>query len=72
MKAHWQAEKEAIGAIRDAQGGAREPRREPRLERETDLERAAEIRYGRIPELERQVEEATGRLDELQAEPARC
>ena len=29
------------------------------LERETDLEKAAEIRYGRIPELERQVDEAT-------------
>ena len=31
----------------------------PTLEREADLEKAAEIRYGRIPELERQVEEAS-------------
>ena len=58
MKAHWQAEKEAIG---------RDPRRSRRsssslraeVEREADLEKAAEIRYGRIPELERQVDEAT-------------
>src|SRR5205807_8260200 len=39
-----------------------------RFERETDLERAAEIRYGVIPDLERQVEEATKRLAELQAD----
>ena len=37
------------------------------MERETDLEQAAEIRYGQIPELERQVEEATKRLAELQS-----
>ena len=36
------------------------------LEREADLEKAAEIRYGRIPELERQVEEASAALDDLQ------
>ena len=37
------------------------------LERETDLNVAAEIRYGRIPELERRIDEATAHLDELQA-----
>src|SRR5205807_8306891 len=37
------------------------------LEREADLERAAEVRYGQIPELERQIDGATARLDELQA-----
>src|SRR3546814_21081407 len=36
------------------------------LELESDLERAAEIRYGRIPELERQVQSATEALDGLQ------
>ncbi len=39
-----------------------------RYEREGDLSRAAEIRYGRLPELERQVNEASARLDELQAD----
>ena len=71
MLAHWDREKEAIGAIRDPQGGARGAARSE-LEREQDLEKAAEIRYGRIPELERQVDEATKRLDELQSESRGC
>jgi ATP-dependent Clp protease ATP-binding subunit ClpB len=65
MKAHWQGEKEAITAIRDLKELLEAKRIE--LERESDLERAAEIRYGQIPELERQVEAATARLAELQA-----
>ena len=35
------------------------------LERETDLAKAAEIRYGRLPELERSVESASAHLAEL-------
>jgi len=66
MQAHWQSEKEAIGRIRalkedhDALSTA--------LDREADLERAAEIRYGRLPELERQIAAADQRLAELQAD----
>jgi ATP-dependent Clp protease ATP-binding subunit ClpB len=37
------------------------------LERESDLEKAAKIRYGEIPALERAVDEATTRLAELQS-----
>ena len=65
MQAHWQSEKEAIGQIRtlkeehDALSTA--------LDRETDLERAAEIRFGKLPELERQIADADHRLAELQA-----
>ncbi|HUF32601.1 MAG TPA: ATP-dependent chaperone ClpB [Acidimicrobiales bacterium] len=66
MKAHWQGEKEAITAIQELKEEL-EGKRES-VERETDLERAAEIRYGQVPELERRVEEATARLDELQSE----
>jgi ATP-dependent Clp protease ATP-binding subunit ClpB len=66
MKAHWQAEKEAIGAIRDLKEQLEQLRSQ--VERESDLNRAAEIRYGRIPALEKQVEQATARLSELQAE----
>ncbi len=66
MKAHWQSEKDAISAIQDLKEQLEIERSE--LERETDLEKAAEIRYGHIPELDRQVGEATKRLDELQAE----
>jgi ATP-dependent Clp protease ATP-binding subunit ClpB len=65
MKAHWQGEKDAIAAIRDLKEQLEARRSE--MEREADLERAAEIRYGQIPELERQVSEATKRLAELQS-----
>ncbi len=64
MLASWTNEKEAIGriqALKEELEGLRSD-----LERETDLEKAAEIRYGRIPDLERQVEEASAALDALQ------
>ena len=65
MKAHWNAEKEAIDRIRELKEQLEVKRGE--VERETDLEKAAEIRYGKLPELERQVEQASVALDELQA-----
>ena len=69
MKAHWQAEKEAITAIRGLKEELEEARGDAeRFERDGDLSRAAEIRYGRVPELERRVAEASAKLDELQAE----
>jgi ATP-dependent Clp protease ATP-binding subunit ClpB len=64
MKAHWQGEKEAITSIQALKEELEAKRTE--VEREQDLNRAAEIRYGQIPELERKVEEATARLDQLQ------
>jgi ATP-dependent Clp protease ATP-binding subunit ClpB len=66
MKAHWQQEKEAIDAIRKLKEELESLRGE--VEREHDLERAAEIRYGLIPELEKQIDEATARLASLQAD----
>ncbi len=64
MKAHWQNEKDAIGRIRslkeELEGLGRD------VERESDLEKAAELRYGRIPEIERQIGHATEALAELQ------
>jgi ATP-dependent Clp protease ATP-binding subunit ClpB len=65
MLAHWNNEKEAIDRIRELKEQLEARRSE--VERETDLERAAEIRYGQIPELERQVEGATRQLEELQS-----
>ena len=66
MKARWQAEKEAIGVIR----ARKEELETARLavEREADLEKAAEIRYGQIPSLEAAVNEATAHLAELQGD----
>ena len=64
MKSHWEAEREAISAIRTLKEELETLR--THIERETDLEKAAEIRYGRIPELERRIDEATQHLDVLQ------
>ncbi|MBW3641362.1 MAG: AAA family ATPase [Actinobacteria bacterium] len=67
MKAHWSAEKEAIATIRALKEQLETRRADAeRFERDGDLTRAAEIRYGELPELERQVEQATARLAELQ------
>jgi len=65
MRARWQQEKDAIGAIQILKEDLETKR--GLLERESDLERAAEIRYGQIPDLERRIEEASKRLAELQA-----
>ena len=64
MKSHWEAEREAISAIRTLKEELETLR--VAVERETDLEKAAEMRYGRIPELERRINDATQHLDELQ------
>ncbi|HSH23141.1 MAG TPA: AAA family ATPase [Acidimicrobiales bacterium] len=67
MKAHWTAEKEAIDAIRALKERLETRRADAeRFERDGDLTRAAEIRYGELPDLERQVQQATDRLAELQ------
>jgi ATP-dependent Clp protease ATP-binding subunit ClpB len=59
MKAEWEQEKSSIDAISDVKKRLDEAQREAeRAERETDLQRAAELRYGEIPELERALEEA--------------
>jgi ATP-dependent Clp protease ATP-binding subunit ClpB len=69
MKTRWQAEKEAIQAIRDAKEKLEQAHHEAeRAERDQDLQRAAELRYGQIPELERLVKEHEARLSEMQAE----
>jgi ATP-dependent Clp protease ATP-binding subunit ClpB len=66
MQAHWHAEKAAIDQIRPLKEELENLRSE--VEREADLEKAAEIRYGRIPQLEQQIDEASKHLDELQAD----
>ena len=66
MRQHWDAEKQAIDAIRNLKEELEQLRTQ--LDRESDLNLAAEIRYGRIPEIERRVDEATAHLDSLQGE----
>ena len=68
MKQRWEEEKQAIDAIRTLKEELEALR--TNVERETDLNVAAEIRYGRIPELERRIEDATAHLHDLQASSA--
>jgi ATP-dependent Clp protease ATP-binding subunit ClpB len=69
MKARWQNEKAAIEEIKAAKAELEEAAREAeRAERDADLERAAELRYGRIPELERTVGQQEAKLAELHRE----
>jgi len=68
MKAHWLGEKEAIAEIQSLKEQLESRRADAeRFEREGDLTKAAEIRYGELPHLEREVAEASARLAELQA-----
>src|SRR5271169_6083695 len=58
MKAQWQSEKQAIQGVSDLKVRLEEARTEAeRAEREANLQRAAELRYGEIPELEKQLAE---------------
>jgi ATP-dependent Clp protease ATP-binding subunit ClpB len=66
MKAHWQAEKDAITIIRTEKEQLEAAKLA--VEREADLEKAAEIRYGQIPALEAAVLEATDALAALQGD----
>src|SRR5947208_3176902 len=69
MKAHWQREKELIGRIRTAKEEIEAARMEAeRAEREGDLQRVAEIRYGRLVELEKELEARNAELEDLQRE----
>lgn len=67
MKQHWQKEKEAIERIRGIKKDMESLKIEAeKAERAGDLERVAEIRYGRLIELQRQLDQETKRLQELQ------
>ncbi len=67
MKAQWQNEKSVIGDLQQRKAEVERLRTEVEMAtRSGDLQKAAELRYGRIPELERQVAEDEQRLHEAQ------
>jgi ATP-dependent Clp protease ATP-binding subunit ClpB len=67
MKGHWQNEKDLIQTIRKIKEDQEQLSTEAQLaEREGNLARVAEIRYGKALELEKQLEEANQKLSELQ------
>jgi len=68
LKARWESEKTVITDVQRLKAELDEARLDgERAEREGDLERAAEIRYGRIPQLEGRLREADQRLKDLQS-----
>jgi ATP-dependent Clp protease ATP-binding subunit ClpB len=67
LRAHWQVEKELIQAIRSMKERIESSKLEAeRKEREGELARVAEIRYGVITELEKKIREASARLQAVQ------
>src|SRR5438034_1666835 len=69
MVAHWQNEKDAISEIRALKEHLEAARTEAeRAERDGNLERAAELRYGTMRELDAEIAAKTARLEELQRE----
>ncbi|MEN8140208.1 MAG: ATP-dependent chaperone ClpB [Thermodesulfobacteriota bacterium] len=69
MKGHWLLEKEIIGRIRKVKTDIDEARlEEQQAERQGDLSRVAEIRYGRITELEKQLDLENKELAGIQSQ----
>jgi len=67
MKAQWQAEKDAITGLQSKKAQLEQLRAEAeQATRRGDLQKAAEISYGRIPALEREIAEAEKRLAQIQ------
>ena len=65
MTAQWEAERQAIRKLQALREEIEQVRREiEEAERTYDLNRAAELRHGRLPELERRLQAEEERLEE--------
>ncbi len=68
LKARWESEKTVITDVQRLNAELDEAKVDAeRAERDGDLQRASEIRYGRIPQIERDLQAADTRLRDLQA-----
>ena len=68
LRSQWDKEKGAIKELRSLKAAIEEFKaEEKKAERQGDLTRAAEIRYGKIPELAKELEQAQKELAKLQA-----
>ncbi len=68
LTAHWTLEKEAIGEIREVKQQIEDTRTAAeRAERDGDLQKAAELRYGTMRTLETRLAERQSDLEKLQA-----
>lgn len=69
MKAKWQSEKEEIEKMRTLKEQLDEAKTElERARQQGDLNKAAELQYGKIPEVEKLLETEQKRLEELQSD----
>jgi ATP-dependent Clp protease ATP-binding subunit ClpB len=67
LKLRWKAEKDAIAGIRKLKSEIEQAKvDEQRATREGDLNKAAEIRYGKLVTLEKQLAQANEKLEKLQ------
>ncbi len=67
LKVHWDAEKKSIARIREMKEKLEKARNDQAAaERQSDFNRAAEIKYGVIPGLEKELGQENARLAELQ------
>jgi ATP-dependent Clp protease ATP-binding subunit ClpB len=68
MRAQWEAEKQAIGKVRELREEIGQVKRQiEQAERDYDLNRAAELRHGRLPVLENRLKSDEAQLSEKQA-----
>jgi ATP-dependent Clp protease ATP-binding subunit ClpB len=67
MKVHWEKEKDVIKKIQELQEQLERTRvEEQKAEREGNLEKVAQIRYGTLLHLKEQLEEESSKLNEIQ------
>src|SRR5205807_2108115 len=67
LKAQWESERGVIKQINDLKAKLEETREAGnRAEREGDLNKAAELRYGALPQLQRDLDAASKKLAEMQ------
>ncbi len=68
MSTHWKKEKEAISKIREIKEKLESTKSDSQMaERQGDLSRAAELKYGTLIELEKSLEEENRKLADLQS-----
>ncbi|MEO8660943.1 MAG: ATP-dependent chaperone ClpB [Bryobacteraceae bacterium] len=68
LQARWQSEKDAVQKLRNLREQVEQTRQElERAERSSDLNRASELKYGRLIQLEKEIKAEEQRLAEKQA-----
>ncbi len=70
LQTQWEAEKSAVGRLQQIRQRIEDLKPQiEKAEREYDLNRVAELRYGTLPRLERELQDEEAQLDRTQGEP---